>query len=586
MANFYRIGAGGLNWSNVGSWSSTSGGASNGSAEPTSSDAVFFDTNSPATVTVTSAASGLSCSLTKSGLTITLNGGSVTISGTTTIANNAQVINKTTSETWSTSGFTASGTSISGTAKLIFTGGTWSATNTNSHISNDIDLQGNVTVSGNVYYRVGILAYISGSITTTSSTLNLQGNMTLNTSGVTWNNVASNTSTNTITLTSNFLVGGTTTISTSTTINHTTAETWSTNGIAVNSTASGTAKVILTGGTWSGSNTTGIANDLDLQGNITVSGNVYYRTGTLRYVSGTITVTSSTLNITGSCTLNTNGMSWNNVTINSASSTITLTSNLSQTGLLNIPATTTINKTTSETWTTSGGLTVNANVGGTIDLYLSGGTWQHGAVTNRNLSVNLFIQGNVTLGAIAVWGANSKTFTYISGTVDTTTNNSVFYIYGAGTIDSAGINWYRVVSSNAIGNFTITLTSLLNVTNIFEIQNGPTFAGTAGFTCATLLCDLVSAATISFKESVTYTITSLFDCHKSRLGSIVLFTSSHASTKANILMPNNGNNSCNILASFTRIDASGGRTIMTYGGTVTDCININSFTDKLYGVAA
>jgi hypothetical protein len=34
-----------------------------------------------------------------------------------------------------------------------------------------------------------------------------------------------------------------------------------------------------------------------------------------------------------------------------------------------------------------------------------------------------------------------------------------------------------------------------------------------------------------------------------------------------------------VLSNFTRIDASNGRTIRSFNGTITDCLNIVGFTD-------
>lgn len=100
------------------------------------------------------------------------------------------------------------------------------------------------------------------------------------------------------------------------------------NSLSVNTPMSGTTNIILSGGTWSGTNTTGIANNLTIAGNVTVSGNVYYKTGTLTYASGTVTDTTGTLNITGSCTLDTSGMTWRSVNVSVATTTITLLSDL------------------------------------------------------------------------------------------------------------------------------------------------------------------------------------------------------------------------------------------------------------------
>ena len=238
-----------------------------------------------------------------------------------------------------------------------------------------------------------------------------------------------------------------TTASSATVINKTASETFNIGGgMTLGVALSGTAKIILTGGTWDHLSGVNVSNDLDLQGTITISGNVFYRIGTLTYVSGTITVTSSTLNLTSSCTL----------------------------------------------------------IGGTYN--------------------------NITL-------SNTSSLTY---TINTTTVNA----NGTLTIGTGGTT---------------------------------TFAGTAGFTVATLSCANTAATTINFKESITYTITSSLSAYLSRTGSIVLFTSSHASTKAILTLRNGA--SCNCLANFTRIDASNGRPIRSWNGTITDCTNIVTFQD-------
>lgn len=441
MANFYRIGAGGLNWKNTGSWSGTSGGASNGVNEPSSSDAVIFDGNSPSTVTVAAAASGASLSLNKASLVITLNGGSITISGSTTLVGNSPTINKTASETFSTAGLTAN-TSLSGTAKCILTGGTWSG---GSVIANNLDLQGTITISGTVLYGTGTMTYVSGTITASSATLSASS-CTLNVNGVTWGNFSMRGVLSNITLTSDLQTSGTFTHLNGG-VNATTSETITCNGFTNTNAGSGSARVIMTGGTWSATSF-GYGYAVTLNGNITLaSGTINYAGTSINYLSGTITTAGNTIQVNVDTTLDLNGTSLNNIT-----------------------------------------------------------------------------------------------FAKVAGS-------------------------------------TIALTSALLVNSTITLSTGTAFSGTDGFTCATLSCPSTGTQTNSFKESVTYTITASLSCFASRVGSIVLFTSSHASTKAIITMPNNGANTCNVLASFTRIDASAGRSINTFGGTVTDCLNVNQFFD-------
>jgi hypothetical protein len=106
-----------------------------------------------------------------------------------------------------------------GSAKLVLAGGTWDQTVSSVFTGNPVDIAGNVTVSGIVgwYENSGvssaIIRYVSGTVTTTGSTLKL-GNSSaeLNTSGITWNNVEF-IGAGTWTITSTMNVGGTLTFS-------------------------------------------------------------------------------------------------------------------------------------------------------------------------------------------------------------------------------------------------------------------------------------------------------------------------------------------------------------------------------------
>jgi hypothetical protein len=496
-----------------------------------------------------------------------------TCSGTTVQSSFVNpILNKTTSETWSTNGLSVPGNTnntLSGTAEIILTGGTWSGNNTN--IFTNLTFAGNVTVSGNVYYGTNTLKYTSGTITTTGSSLYIQASCTLNTSGINWNNVQLNSSA-TITLTSNFVATGTTSqsLTINPTINRTTTETWSTNGISLpgntGNALSGTAEIILTGGTWSGNNTS-IRNNLSFAGNVTVSSNVYYGTGILKYTSGTVTTTGSTLNITGTCTLNANGITWNNVLCSLG--IITLTSNFTCTGTTTIANNITINKSTSETWSSNGLTMSSGRLDGNGEVVLTGGTWTCGA--NIIVYNPLTFAGNVTVSGTVNYRRN--TLKYTSGTV--TTTGSTLSVAGESIVfDTNGINW-----DNVIIGVNVTVNSLLNVTNTLTLtaNTNISFSGTSGWTCATLLNASTGSATITLKDGNTYTVNTLFDCYQSRVGAVVLFTSSSATLKAILTLVNGA--SCKCLANFTRIDARAGRTINTFGGTITSSDNIRQFYD-------
>tara|TARA_R110000868_G_scaffold96848_6_gene266368 strand:+ start:2127 stop:3677 length:1551 start_codon:yes stop_codon:yes gene_type:complete len=423
-----------------------------------------------------------------------------------------------------------------------------------------------LTVAGNVTLNTSYT--IAG-----SSSMTISAASTINSGGKIWPNNMSFTGNNTKTIsTNNLVISGTLTCSTiSTTINKTTSETLTIGGLTATNNCLGNISVTLTGGTWSGA-TGDVPWDLTLAGNITIS-SVSRSGGVMTYSSGIISI-SGTLTINGSSTFNTPpaNMTWAAVT--TTGPTITLTADFKCSGILSIgaAATFTINKTSAETFTCAGiAGPGTSTIAGTSTLIFSGGNW----ASNGSINISVTFDGNVTLNPslnICIWAGSL--LKYQSGTV-TTTGITLSVITGR-TLDTAGISW-DTVSIN--GSTTLTLNSLLTANTITMGAISPTFAGTSGFTCATLSCTSTVAATISFKESITYTITSSLSCPSSRVGSIVLFTSSHASTKANILMPNNGSNTCNVLASFTRIDASGGRTINTFNGTLVDVINIREFHD-------
>jgi len=143
-----------------------------------------------------------------------------------------------------------------------------------------------------------------------------------------------------------------------------------------------TANLILGGGTWSGGSA--VQCNLILAGNITISGTVFFgnsATPTLTYSSGTITTTGSTLSLQGSVNLNTNGVTWNILSISSGGTVIlTLTSNLNAVTLTQ----------------TSGILTET----GAFNLSLSSATFNGGTVTwaaNQTISIsNSLTMFNIT----------------------------------------------------------------------------------------------------------------------------------------------------------------------------------------------
>jgi hypothetical protein len=217
------------------------------------------------------------------------------------------------------------------------------------------------------------------------------------------------------------------------------------------STTSGTTSILLNGtGTWSNNSTGALRNNLtiDTAGIITVSGNVYYNTGTLTYIQGEVITTGSTLNITQTSTLDTSGMTWNNVTITTG--TQTLISDLNCQNL------------------TSGGggsNTINGlfnvNVGGnltatgiiligTATIVLIGtGLWTatNGSNTFR-IPIIINTNGIITLANTLECGGN---LTYIKGVVK---SNNTTISFATSTL----VNLHKLVFKNVIISAGVTIT--------------------------------------------------------------------------------------------------------------------------------
>ena len=390
MARYLVTGGTGV-WNSTTNWSATSGGAS-GASVPTILDDVIIDIlslNANITVNTTSACLTLNISsyigtfamnaqLTVNG-NITLSSG-MNISGTgllnflnsSTLTSNGKTWSSpisfggtskvyTLADDWTctanvnfggvgtiingntfylSSGLATTASSTSGTTNFVLNGtGAWSGTGV---LRNNLTINtaGTITMGVLAAYGGGILTYTAGTVITTGNTLTIVNGATLNTNGIIWNNITFSAST-THTLTSNLTLSGTWSQNSGVlvTINGfqvNVGSVLSSGGAGAtlgttNFLISGTTNVILGG-------TQGFKNNLTINssGTVTITSLINYSVGTLTYISGTMSIVAPTLTINGSCTLNTNGILWNNITITLAS-TITLLSNLSLLGILTFP---------------------------------------------------------------------------------------------------------------------------------------------------------------------------------------------------------------------------------------------------------
>lgn len=369
--------------------------------------------------------------------------------------------------------------------------------------------------------------YTSGNIVTTGSQINIYGTIILNTNGMSWNNITTFTGvTATMTLASAFTCVGIFTIGVNTTFSGsylptvgsisgnftlTLSNNMTCTGNYTNTAASfvtgaftlsiggnltlafalgGAATINLNGtGSWTAnSSTCTLANPLTITGTTTISGNVYYLTGTINTSVGTVIWSSAIFNVSGACTLtdsNSGTPNWAGATINGPAGAGTIT--LSQiTTIQNVTAATANGVSfgfTSNGVIVTGNITVNGTgtIGGTGTITMTGATagatWSHPSwnVGGGLFNTLIFLGGANTITISGNVGYAQRTITYTSGNV-VTTGSTLHNITGyvIWNLTTSGMSWNNI----SIGvTLTITLGNALTCLGTLTTSVAVSFVG-------------------------------------------------------------------------------------------------------------
>lgn len=422
-ARFFVNGGVDNNWNSTSNWSTTSGG-SGGSAVPTSSDDVTLDTNSPnCVINVAAVAKSITC--TNFAHTLTFNN-TLTLSPATS----------------TTPLILGASMTFAGSSALIIngpSGGSLSLTSNGKTFGVPLQLN---SVSNAITYTLN-------DNWTTSSDVSCQAGTTLN-----------------ITVNGNTLtVGGSLTFP---------------NGAAH---LGGTTTFVMGGtGTISGTGTLQVNLTINTASTITFSGKVQYGVSsgvTLTYTAGTVVTSGSTLSLVNVCTLNTNGITWDNVSFLLVTNTATLTSDLHLTGTLSLGTATNSETINGQSIFAGGDVIVNTNnvggINGTTTLVLNGtGTVTSGSTGPLRLNTTINTSGTVTFSGTFYF--LSSTLTYIAGTLNAsgcTLNIPGITSSKVVTLDLGGTTWGGLVANN--GNVTtITLKSEIKLTTTLTLNGTST----------------------------------------------------------------------------------------------------------------
>ena len=214
---------------------------------------------------------------------------------------------------------------------------------------------------------------------------------------------------------------------------------------------------------------------------------------------------------------------------------------------------------------------------GTISTTGTSGT----TIKGPNLTFNT--SGTVTLQSGQTLNFYSGTLTYTAGTV-ITTGSTLGYSTGSGvtsvTYNTAGIVWNNI---SIVAQVTITNNSLLTATGQSTFgQAAIGWTGSNGFRLSKLdITATNSSAIYTLKPGLTYTVVDQFTANTNVSGeNHPIFKSGTPGTKANLKFDKYSGTCYLGYINFTDIDASGGRTITTFHGSLSNTTNIKSFTDS------
>lgn len=417
-----------------------------------------------------------------------------------------------------------------GHGNVTISGGRVCKSLTCTNYTDTLNMGGTITVSGSV--TLG-----SGMTITGASALIVNATGTLTSNSKTWpNDLTLSSGAGGITVSGTWTNTGTVTMNTftSSSINTGTiaCQTHFTLGATPGAVGTGTISMVGTGNATFGTFATNFNFNFNTSGTITIASTAtWFARGTLSWTAGTVVLGTTKLNFNLNATCNTGtGITWGDVDIISAGSTLTLLSDLNMSGNLLLSTGTT-------TQTINGAF--NINVGGNVS-------------TQGTTSITL---GTAT---IVMNGTGSLS------TASSTQLRNNLTINSAGTITLSGTINYNT------GTFTYTAAGSLVVTgSVLKCNVNTTIAG-VGFTMAGLN---ISAA------GVTVTVVNGQTYHISESITAVGTAASHAVLKSNsagnqaIVIINQGATQDNGFLNVTDIDTRGGQTGWSYKGTLSNATN-------------
>ena len=309
---------------------------------------------------------------------------------------------------------------------------------------------------------------------------------------------------------------------------------------------------------------TGYSNIFTLTNGVTVSGNITLSSAMTIIGTGTLTVNAT-------ATLTSNGKTWTGALATSNGNTYTFADNWQFNGSYVQSGTSVVN----------GGGNI-LSVGGSVTFGSGGGSASGNIIINMNGTGTLTgigctiseirFAGTITFTGIST---NTTTYTYISGTVaisgtitqttggtGITFNNCGTLTFGTLSVNAGIVCTFTLSGTNPNINFsTITIAATSVVT----------WAGTGNITCGTL--NLNSNGNFTLIAGKSFTINTAFTSIAGTSATHTPIKSSVGGTKAILTLTQGAAQNLGFV-NFTDIDASLGKTICTFNGTIATSNNV------------
>jgi hypothetical protein len=218
----------------------------------------------------------------------------------------------------------------------------------------------------------------------------------------------------------------------------------------------------------------------------------------------------------------------------------------------------------------SGNIAVTSFIQGTSTIEMTGGVARTMSIPDLRSNLIINKSGGVAVTSLVNMLINAAiTLSLNTNTIFGTT--LVTLVQAAITINNPSASPFYDITINGGNAYTFNhlITISRNLTLIATSGN-ITFGGTAGWTCANLLCPTPNR-TITLVAGVTYTTTTNANMLGTAAQPITMISSSPAATRA-IWTLNQGATQSMVYVNGRAIDSNAGQTIWTFGGVITTAL--------------